>query len=145
MISANLRRSGYFTIIDPRSHVERLTSTDVQPNFQSWRVINAQALAVGNVQRGGQGLVAQYRLWDVFGSAQVDGKQFTTTAENWRRLAHIVSDAIYTALTGEGGYFDSRIVFVDESGPRQNRVKRLAVMDQDGANVRFLTSPGRWC
>ena len=143
IVAANLRRSGYFQVLDPRSYVERVSSLDVQPNFQSWRVINAQALAVGNVQRGGQGLVAQYRLWDIFASSQLDGKQFTTTAENARRLAHIISDAIYTALTGDSGYFDSRIVFVDESGARQNRSKRLAVMDQDGANVRFLTQPGQ--
>ena len=142
VVTANLRRSGYFQVLDQRSYVERISSLDVQPNFQSWRVINAQSLAVGNVSRGGQGLVAQYRLWDIFASNQLDGKQFTTTAENWRRLAHIISDAIYTALTGEGGYFDSRIVFVDESGTRQNRSKRLAVMDQDGANIRYLTQPG---
>ncbi len=139
VIAANLTRSGYFTVLDPRSHVEKLASTDQPPNFQSWRVINAQALAVGQVQQGGQGLVAQYRLWDIFAASQLDGRQFTTTAENWRRLAHIISDAIYEALTGEKGYFDSRVVFVSESGSKQERQKRLAVMDQDGANVKYIT------
>lgn len=142
VIAANLTRSGYFQVLDQRSHVERLGSVDQPPNFQSWRVINAQALAVGNVTRGGQGLVAQYRLWDIFATSQLDGRQFTTTAENWRRLAHIISDAIYEALTGEKGYFDSRVVYVDETGSKQQRSKRLAVMDQDGANVKYLTQGG---
>ncbi len=139
VIKANLERSGYFTILDPRSFVDRISDVNQPPNFQSWRVINAQALGVGAVQRGGSGLVAQIRVYDVLQTRQIDGKQFTTSAENWRRLAHIVSDAIYTALTGIGGYFDSRVAFVDESGPRDRRQKRLAIMDQDGANVRYLT------
>lgn len=143
IISANLRRSGYFNILDPRAHTERNLGADSTPNFQSWRAINAQALAVGTVTSGGQGLLVQYRLWDVFGGNQLDGKQFTMTAENRRRLAHVVSDAIYTQLTGAGPYFDSRIAFVDETGPKDRRVKRIALMDQDGAGVRYLTAPGQ--
>ena len=75
----------------------------------------------------------------MFAGQQLDGKQYNTTPDNWRRIAHIISDAIYERLTGEKGYFDSRVVFVDESGPKDRRVKRLALMDQDGANVRYLT------
>ena len=81
-----------------------------------------------------------FRLWDVYSEQPLLGLQFTTTPENWRKLAHKISDAVYERLTGEKGYFDTRIVFVDESGPKGNRVKRLALMDQDGANVRFLTN-----
>ena len=84
-------------------------------------------------------LKAEFRLWDVFAGQQLDGKQYFTTPDNWRRIAHIISDAIYETLTGEKGYFDSRIVFVDETGPKDRRVKRLAIMDQDGAGVRYLT------
>ena len=84
-------------------------------------------------------LKAEFRLWDVFAGQQLDGKQYFTTPDNWRRIAHIISDAIYETLTGEKGYFDSRVVFVDETGPKDRRVKRLTIMDQDGANVKYLT------
>ena len=110
------------------------------PRFADWRVINAQALVTGRMTRQGDGrLKAEFRLWDVFAGQQLDGKQYFTTPDNWRRIAHIISDAIYQTLTGEKGYFDSRIVFVDETGPKDRRVKRLAIMDQDGAGVRYLT------
>jgi TolB protein len=143
IIRANLARSGYFQVLEPRSYVERISSVDTAPNFQSWRVINAQLLAVGAVQRSGQGLTAQLRVYDVFSGEQQEGRQFTiASAEQQRRLAHILSDAIYASATGLGGYFDSRVAFVDESGPRDRRQKRLAVMDQDGQNIRYLTNPG---
>ncbi|MES2906154.1 MAG: Tol-Pal system beta propeller repeat protein TolB [Pseudomonadota bacterium] len=142
VIANNLTRCGYFQILSPASYIEKFSSTETQPNFQSWRVINAQALVVGSVGQGGGGLTAQFRVWDIFAQKQVEGRQFTAPGGNWRRLAHILSDAIYEALIGEKGYFDSRLVFVDESGPKNKRVKRLAVMDQDGANVRALTGGG---
>ena len=84
-------------------------------------------------------LKVDFRLWDIFGEQQMVGLQFATTPENWRRIAHLISDAIYERITGEKGYFDTRIVFIAESGPKLNRRKRLAVMDQDGANPVFLT------
>ena len=84
-------------------------------------------------------LRTEFRLWDVFAGDQIAGQQFFTSPENWRRVAHIIADAIYERLTGERGYFDTRVVFVDETGPKDNRTKRLAIMDQDGANVRYLT------
>ncbi len=89
--------------------------------------------------RATDGCKAEFRLWDVFAGQQLIGQQYFTTPDNWRRIAHIISDAIYERLTGEKGYFDTRIVFVDETGPKERRVKRLAIMDQDGANVRYLT------
>ena len=109
------------------------------PRFADWRQINAQALVTGRLSQSEGRLTASFRLWDVFAAQQLHGQQYTTTADNWRRIAHIISDAIYERLTGEKGYFDSRVVFVDESGPKNRRVKRLAYMDQDGANVRYLT------
>ena len=90
--------------------------------------------------RQGDGrLKAEFRLWDVATGQQLTGQQYFTSPEYWRRIAHIISDQIYERLTGEKGYFDSRVVFVDETGPAERRVKRLALMDQDGANVRYLT------
>jgi TolB protein len=140
IISANLRRSGLFAPIDPAAFIEKIANSDAVPRFPDWRAINAQALITGRLTRQGDGrLKAEFRLWDVFAGQQLAGQQYFTTPENWRRVAHIISDAIYERLTGEKGYFDSRVVFVDESGPKERRVKRLAIMDQDGANVRYLT------
>ena len=140
IITANLQRSGLFAPIDPTAYVERIASVDAVPRFPDWRTINAQALITGRIGRLADGrLQAEFRLWDVLAGQQLDGKQYLTTTDNWRRIAHIISDAIYERLTGQGGYFDSRVVFVDETGPGERRIKRLAIMDQDGANVRYLT------
>jgi TolB protein len=140
VITNNLRRSGLFAPVEPSAFIEKISNIDVAPRFQDWRVINAQALVMGRVQRQGDGRFAiAYRLWDVSAGQYMIGQQFITQPENWRRIAHIISDQIYQRLTGEKGYFDTRIVFVDETGPKDRRVKRLAIMDQDGANVRYLT------
>ena len=101
---------------------------------------NAQTLVTGRVQRQGDGrFQVAFRLWDISAGQYLIGQQFLTQPENWRRIAHIISDLIYQRLTGEKGYFDNRIVFIDETGPKDKRNKRLAIMDQDGANVRYLT------
>jgi TolB protein len=140
IITNNLRRSGLFAPIDPNAYIERIANFDAVPRYPDWRAINAQALVVGRVNRQGDGrLKADFRLWDVFAGQQLEGKQYTGTPENERRIGHIISDAVYERLTGEKGYFDSRIVFIDETGPAERRVKRLALMDQDGANLRYLT------
>ncbi|HEX5509617.1 MAG TPA: Tol-Pal system beta propeller repeat protein TolB [Pseudolabrys sp.] len=140
VITADLKRSGLFAPIDPRAFTEKITNTDAVPRFADWRVINAQALVIGRITRQGDGrLKAEFRLWDVFAGQQLDGKQYFTSPDNWRRIAHIIADAIYKTLTGESGYFDSRIVFVDETGPKRRRIKRLAIMDQDGYGPRYLT------
>ncbi|HET7414039.1 MAG TPA: Tol-Pal system beta propeller repeat protein TolB [Pararhizobium sp.] len=140
VISADLKRSGLFAPIDPNAFIEKISNPDQTPNFNNWRVIKAQALVTGRVTKESNGkLRAEFRLWDVYAGQQLAGQQFYTQPENWRRVAHMIADAIYEKLTGEKGYFDTRIVFVSESGPKTNRVKRLAIMDQDGANVRMLT------
>lgn len=140
IITNNLRRSGLFAPIDPAAYIEKIVNADSVPRFPDWRALNAQALVTGRVVRQGDGrLRAEFRLWDVFGGQQQAGQQYFTSLDNWRRIGHIISDAIYERLTGEKGYFDTRVVFVDESGPKDRRVKRLAIMDQDGANVRYLT------
>jgi TolB protein len=140
VITNNLKRSGLFAPIDPAAFIEKITDSDKPPQFQNWKTINAQALVTGRVARQPDGqLKAEFRLWDVASGQQLTGKQYVTSPEFWRRIAHIISDQIYERLTGDKGYFDSRVVFVDESGPSERRVKRLALMDQDGANVRYLT------
>lgn len=140
VISADLERSGLFKPVDKRAFLQDASSLQVQPRFADWRVVNAQALVNGGitVQPDGR-LKVEFRLWDVFAEAQMSGLQYRTQRENWRRVAHIIADAIYKRITGEEGYFDTRIVYVAESGPANRRVKRLAIMDQDGENHRFLT------
>jgi TolB protein len=140
VITNNLRRSGLFAPIDQAAYIERVVDSDKPPQFQNWRTINAQALVVGRITRQNDGrLKAEFRLWDVATGQQLIGQQYSTSPEYWRRIGHIISDQIYERLTGDKGYFDSRVVFVDESGAAEHRIKRLALMDQDGANVRYLT------
>ncbi|MEC5323042.1 Tol-Pal system beta propeller repeat protein TolB [Aurantimonas sp. A3-2-R12] len=140
VVQADLKRSGLFAPIDKSAFIQKGLTVDTSPTFTDWTVINAQAIVVGRVTPEADGrLRVEFRLWDTFAGQQLDGQQFYTNPENWRRVAHIIADAIYQRLTGEKGYFDTRIVFVSESGAKDRRVKRLAIMDQDGANVRFLT------
>ena len=140
VITNNLRRSGLFAPIDQAAYIEKVVNIDVAPQFANWKTISAQALVTGRMTRQADGrLKAEFRLWDVATGQQLAGQQYFTSPEYWRRIAHIISDQIYERLTGEKGYFDSRVVFVDETGTKERRVKRLALMDQDGANVRYLT------
>src|SRR5882724_8691720 len=140
VITSNLKRSGLFAPIDQAAYIEKVVNIDAAPQFANWKTISAQALVTGRMTRQPDGrLKAEFRLWDVATAQQLAGQQYSTSPEYWRRIAHIVSDQIYERLTSEKGYFDSRVVFVDETGAKERRVKRLALMDQDGANVRYLT------
>ncbi|MCF3933495.1 Tol-Pal system beta propeller repeat protein TolB [Acuticoccus sp. M5D2P5] len=140
VVLADLQSSGLFAPLDRAGYIEQTLGVSTMPRFQDWRAIGAEALVTGSVTREqGDRLKVEFRLWDPLQEQQVVGQQFFTTPENWRRVAHIVADAIYQRLTGETGYFDTRIVFVGESGPKNARVKRLAIMDQDGANLTYLT------
>ena len=140
VVRGDLERSGLFRALPPASFIERINDINVPPRFGDWRTIQAQGLVTGQVLAQPDGrLRVDFRLWDIFGESQMVGLQYATTPENWRRIAHLISDSIYERITGEKGYFDTRIVFIAESGPKLNRRKRLAVMDQDGANPVFLT------
>jgi TolB protein len=140
VITNNLKRCGLFAPIDPAAFIEKINDIDKAPQFQNWKTINAQALVTGRMTlQADRRLKAEFRLWDVNTGQQLAGQQYFTSPEYSRRIAHIISDQIYERLTGEKGYFDSRVVFVDETGSKERRVKRLALMDQDGFNVRYLT------
>jgi len=142
VITNNLARSGLFRAIDPQAFIGQ-TSGDV-PVFANWKGIGAQALVTGRVEnQGGSKVRVEFRLWDVLPGQQIQGTAYSTETANWRRIAHIISDVIYERLLGEKGYFDTRVVYIAGSGPRDRRMKRLAVMDQDGENNRFLTD-GTW-
>ncbi|HWA03959.1 MAG TPA: Tol-Pal system beta propeller repeat protein TolB [Rhizomicrobium sp.] len=141
VVRADLERSGLFKPLNPASFIEQIANINTAPAFANWRVINAQGLVTGQAQVQPDGrLRVDFRLWDVYGESQMLGLQYFTEPENWRRIAHLISDAIYERITGEKGYFDTRIVFIAESGPATNRKKRLAIMDEDGANPSFLTN-----
>ena len=140
LISADLERSGLFKPIDRRAFIQKVSALRVQPRFGDWRQINAQALVAGSAQAQRDGkLKVEFRLWDVLGEAQQTGLAYFTAPDNWRRVAHIIADEIYKRVTGESGYFDTRVVYISETGPSNRRIKRLSIMDQDGANHRFLT------
>ena len=139
VISDNLERSGLFMPIDKKSFIQNEESLSSQPRFEDWKIIKAQHLIAGKINRKDGKISVEFRLFDVFSQKQLLGKKYETSENNWRRVSHIISDAIFKRITGEGGYFDTRIVYVAESGPKENRQKRLAIMDQDQANHRFLT------
>lgn len=140
VIAANLERSGLFRPLDKRSFIQTPDQLRAGPRFADWRVVNAQALVIGAVQAQPDGrLRVEFRLFDVLAGQQMTGLAYFAQPDGWRRIAHIISDAIYKRITGEDGYFDTRVVYIAESGPANQRVKRLAIMDQDGENHRFLT------
>ena len=139
VISDNLERSGLFIPIDQKAFIQSSESLSDQPRFEDWKVIKAQHLVAGKISTNGDKISIEFRLFDVFAQKQIIGKKYETSKNNWRRVAHIISDAIFQRITGEGGFFDTRIVYVAETGPKNNRQKRLAIMDQDQANHRFLT------
>ena len=143
VITRNLERSGLFRPIDPAAFIIEPGGMTVRPRFQDWRIINAQALVTGRVVPGDPGrLVVEFRLWDVFAEQDLVGLKLSGAREAWRSIAHTMSDKIYERLTGESGYFHTRIVYIAETGPPDLRIKRLAIMDQDGHNLRYL-SDGR--
>ena len=141
VIEADLVRSGLFKLIPPAAFIAQSTDFDTAPAYADWRAINADALVAGRVNQTDDGrLMVQFRVFDTDAEEQIEGLQLLSDPTDWRRVAHKVADGIYAKLTGEGPYFDSRIVFIDETGPKGDRRKRLAIMDQDGANLRYLRS-----
>lgn len=143
VIADNLVRTGLFREVPSSAFISPVTSFTAPIAYADWRAINVQGLITGAVSVSGDQLVVKFRLYDIFTGAELgEGLQFAGTTAGWRRMAHKVSDAVYSRITGEGGYFDSRVVFVSESGPKDNRLKRLAIMDYDGANIQFLTDSG---
>ncbi|MCL2439696.1 MAG: Tol-Pal system beta propeller repeat protein TolB [Alphaproteobacteria bacterium] len=141
IIKSNLTRSGLFRVIPPGAFIEKNLSTLDTPTFADWSAINARVLVIGSVNPSEQGRVAiEFRLWDISIGKQIRGQIFMTEESNARRIGHIISDIIYKELSGDEGYFDTRILYVAETGPKTNRTRRLALMDQDGHNLKYLTN-----
>ncbi|WP_235190211.1 Tol-Pal system beta propeller repeat protein TolB [Sulfitobacter mediterraneus] len=143
VVSDDLTGTGLFREIPASAFISTVSDFNAPVQYADWKAINAQALVTGAVNVQGNNLTVKFRLYDVFSGAELgSGLQFSGTTAGWRRMAHKVADTVYSRITGEGGYFDSRVVFVSETGPKDARKKRLAVMDYDGANVQYLTDSG---
>ena len=139
VIEINFKRSGLFNPLKKDSFVQKPDIAHIKPRFEDWRLIKAQALVTGKVTVSEDKLRVEFRLWDVVAAKEMLALAFSTTPSNWRRVAHMISDKVYQRLTGEEGYFDTRIIYVSETGSKTQRFKKLAIMDQDGANVKYLT------
>ncbi len=139
IVESNFKSTGLFNPLKKESFVQKPDIAHLKPRFEDWRLIKAQALVTGNILVKENQLKAEFRLWDTTASKEMLALSFTTTPANWRRVAHIISDKIYERLTGESGYFDTRIIYVSETGPKGQRIKKLALMDQDGFNTKYLT------
>jgi len=139
IIEKNFKSTGLFNPLKKEAFVQKPDIAHLKPRFEDWRLIKAQALVTGKLLVKNGKLKVEFRLWDLAAAKEMTALAFTTTPTNWRRVAHIISDKIYERLTGEEGYFDTRIIYVAESGPKDQRVKKLGIMDQDGANTKYLT------
>ena len=139
IIEDNFRSTGLFNPLKKEAFVQKPDIAHLKPRFEDWRLIKAQALVTGKLLVKNGKLKVEFRLWDLAAAKEMTALAFTTTPSNWRRVAHIISDKIYERLTGEEGYFDTRIIYVAESGPKNLREKKLAIMDQDGHNIRYLS------
>ncbi len=139
VVSNNLERSGLFKILPKKLFFNVSIPFEKKPVFNDWKITTAQGLVHGKLKIKNEKLDIEFRLWDVLSQKQMVAQKLSTEKSNWRRIAHVISDIIYQRITGESGYFDSRLVYISESGPKSNRKKRLAIIDQDGANHKFLT------
>ena len=139
VVEKNFRSTGLFNPLNKDAFVQKPDIAHLKPRFEDWSLITAQALVTGKLLLKDEKLKIEFRLWDVAANKEMIALAFTTTPSNWRRVAHIISDKIYERLTGETGYFDTRIIYVSETGLRTQRVKKLAIMDQDGENTKYLT------
>jgi TolB protein len=143
VIENNLSKTGLFDTLDKESFLQKPDIAHLKPRFEDWTLIKSQVLITGKVSskiiNNKDYIKIEFKLWDVLGAKMVDGFSLTTVPTNWRRVGHKISDKVYERLTGESGYFDTRIIYVAEEGPKTQRVKKLAIMDQDGFNTKYLT------
>ena len=139
IVEKNLKTTGLFNPLEKKAFLQEPDVAHLKPRFEDWSLIKAQALITGQVKLENDKLRVEFRLWDVLAAKEMMAIAFTTVPNNWRRVGHIISDKIYERLTGEKGYFDTRIIYVAEEGPKTRRIKKLAIMDQDGFNTKYLT------
>ena len=143
VIENNLEKTGLFDAIEKEAFLQKPDIAHLKPRFEDWALIKSQVLITGKVTskkiNEKDYINIEFKLWDVLGAKMVDGFSLTTTPRSWRRVGHKISDKVYERLTGESGYFDTRIIYVAEEGPKTQRIKKLALMDQDGFNTKYIT------
>ena len=139
IIENNLKKTGLFNPLNQDAFIQKPDIAHLKPRFEDWQLIKAQALITGKVEMFENNLRVEFRLWDILAGREMLALAFTTVPNNYRRVGHIITDKVYQRLTGEQGYFDTRIIYVAEEGPKTQRIKKLAIMDQDGANTKYLT------
>jgi TolB protein len=139
IIENNLKKTGLFNPLNQDAFIQEPDIAHLKPRFEDWQLIKAQALITGKVEMLENNLRVEFRLWDILAGREMLALAFTTVPNNYRRVGHIITDKVYQRLTGEQGYFDTRIIYVAEEGPKTQRIKKLAIMDQDGANTKYLT------
>ena len=139
VVENNLKQTGLFNPLNKDAFLQKPEIANLKPRFEDWSLIKAQALITGKVSLIDEKLRVEFRMWDVLAGKEMMALAFTTVPTNWRRVGHIITDKVYERLTGEKGYFDTRIIYVAEEGPKVQRIKKLAIMDQDGFNNKFLT------
>ena len=139
IVENNLKQTGLFNPLEKDAFLQKPEIAHLKPRFEDWALIKSQALITGKVEIVDEKLRVEFRLWDVLAAKEMLALAFTTVPTNWRRVGHIITDKVYERLTGEKGYFDTRIIYVSEAGPKTQRIKKLAIMDQDGYNLKYLT------
>jgi len=139
IVENNLKQTGLFNPLEKDAFLQEPEIAHLKPRFEDWALIKSQALITGKVEIVDEKLRVEFRLWDVLAAKEMLALAFTTVPTNWRRVGHIITDKVYERLTGEKGYFDTRIIYVSEKGPKTKRIKKLAIMDQDGYNLKYLT------
>ena len=139
VVENNLKQTGLFNPLNKDAFLQKPDIAHLKPRFEDWALIKAQALITGKVTFIDEKLRVEFRLWDVLAAKEMMALAFTTVPNNWRRVGHIITDKVYERLTGEKGYFDTRIIYVSEKGKKVSRIKKLAIMDQDGFNTKYLT------
>jgi TolB protein len=139
VVENNLKQTGLFNPLNKNAFLQKPDIAHLKPRFEDWALIKAQALITGKVTFIDEKLRVEFRLWDVLAAKEMMALAFTTVPNNWRRVGHIITDKVYERLTGEKGYFDTRIIYVSEKGKKVSRIKKLAIMDQDGFNTKYLT------
>lgn len=140
VVGNDLEHSGLFRLISKASFLQDTSSVFQHPRFADWRMVNAQCLLVGRVTSGGGKVTVEFHLFDVYNGTSMLALSLSAKQEQWRKVAHMIADAVYNRVTGEGGYFDTKVAYIDVSGPRgKKRVRRLAIMDWDGHNNVYLT------
>ncbi|MDR1910242.1 MAG: Tol-Pal system beta propeller repeat protein TolB [Holosporales bacterium] len=139
VVTRDLESSGLFSLVNPHAYIQSFSSFEVEPRFEDWNLVHAQILVHGDVTFLEGQITVAFKVYDVVSQQILDQFSLSGKAVAWRQMAHMIADTVYSRITGEKPYFNSRIVYIAETRTKRRRIKRLALMDADGANHKFLT------